>query len=110
MPKPLSQQERKDLADAVEKGRMTDDFIGSWTWTGLFSPYLQAEERDCEQKNIIKPFPGMTTEAIALQNMFNSGMKHQCHKFREDMAIWIEKGKSAKEELERDNALLGESR
>ena len=100
MSKQLNPQERRLLASDIVRGRLTSEFIKGEFWAEVLGPYLQAEEEDCAEKCVPKPAQGLTIEAIALQGIFNAGMKGQCHKIREDFAIWIEKGKTAKLKLD----------
>ena len=102
----LSEQDRADLARDASRGSRVSQFLSSDFWVKDFSPYLKDEEEKSSRCpwHPSREAVAMTCEAIALQTAFNNGMRVMAHKIREDLGIWIEKGKSAAEEIKRDNA------
>lgn len=111
MNKTLSQQERSVLARAVEDGMLADDFILSDHWIKLIGPFLREEDQKSLEGCRFKPGENKgDLEAVGLQTVFNSGMSAQIVRFREQLSIWVETGKEAIRELERDNKLLGEQK
>ena len=99
---PMTDEDRAESNRLVARGEATQAFVKGDFWLKHFGPYLHAEKRDCEVKTPWRGGPWPGTDAVAYQSVLNGGQIYFIEKIREDLNIWIEKGKEAEKALLRD--------